>query len=534
MSAVTSHARVDVRGAIELVKRGRPPTSTELQALGFSSMDDLVQALADRLKVPKLRLTGLELAPALADVLPRAQAEKLRVIPVAASAEEVTLATDDATRMDVFDWLGKELHREIVVVVATPAEIDDALARLYRGGTAAPVVANDVDVAEVSPEDIDRASDFVDRLMAQAIEAKASDLHVEAGAHGTVVRMRIDGVLRVVETRPKDPHVAIVSRIKVLAQLDIAQHHVPQDGRMKLRGMDVRVSVLPTQHGEKVVCRILDSTRAARPLAMLDFEAEDLAIFLEMIRQPYGLLLVTGPTGSGKSTTLYGAINDIRSDEINIVTVEDPIEYQLPGINQVQVNAKRGLTFASALRSILRQDPNVVLVGEMRDRETGAIAAEAALTGHLVLSTLHTNDAAEAVTRLVEMGIEPHAFAPALVGVVAQRLLRRVCTECTERYRPDALEVATLGLSELPVGTTFARGRGCRACHGTGYRGRTAIREILPGSDSVPRAILARVSTAEIREEASRHGFRNLRFAALRKLFAGVTTTAEVMRLTRS
>jgi type IV pilus assembly protein PilB len=517
---------------MDLLRRRKAATDEELRAAGFPDIEELVQAVADRMKVPRLRLGTLDLGSALTHALPRARAEKLRMVPVAIAPGEITFATDDVTRTDVFAWLAKELALNVLIVAATPAEVDEALARLYRSR---PIQVDDEAAqATVSAADIDRASELVERLIGDAIDAGASDLHIEASENGTVVRIRVDGVLRTLDVRPKDPHAAIVSRIKILAMLDIAQRHTPQDGRMQVQGADIRVSTLPTHYGEKAVCRILDSTRVALPLAALDFEAEDLAVFLEMIRQPYGLLLVTGPAGSGKSTTLYGAINDIRSEQVNICTIEDPIEYQLPGINQVQVNTKRGLTFASALRSILRQDPNVILVGEMRDRETGTTAAEAALTGHLVLSTLHTNDAAEAVTRLVELGIEPHTFAPALIGIVAQRLVRRVCPECTERYRPDALELATLGLGELPAGATFARGRGCSYCSGTGHRGRTAIRELLPGTESIRRAILAGAATAEIRREAARQGFRNLRFAALRKLFAGTTSTGEVLRLTRS
>jgi type IV pilus assembly protein PilB len=330
----------------------------------------------------------------------------------------------------------------------------------------------------------------------------------------------------------------VVSRIKVLANLDIAVHHVPQDGRIKIKhgkaDVDLRVSILPTFWGEKVVCRVLDNRRAALPLDELGFSAEERAKFDRMIQSPHGLVLVTGPTGSGKSTTLYAALNAVRSPELNVVTVEDPVEYMLPGINQVQVNVKRGLTFAGSLRSILRQDPDVNLVGDIRDHETGVTAAEAALTGHLVLTSLHTNDALTAITRLTEMGVEPHLVAPSLVGVVAQRLVRRVCTECTERHVPDAAEIAALGLPELPADFYLVRGKGCSACHRTGYRGRIAVRELLEIDDTL-RALIARgAGVDELRAHANANGFQSMRKAASRMLVTHQTSAREVLRVTRS
>jgi type II secretory ATPase GspE/PulE/Tfp pilus assembly ATPase PilB-like protein len=327
-----------------------------------------------------------------------------------------------------------------------------------------------------------------------------------------------------------------VSRIKVLANLDISIRHVPQDGRIKLPtgggSIDLRVSVLPTYWGEKVVCRVLDNQRAVLSLDKLGFEAAHRRDFLRMAQSPHGLVLVTGPTGSGKSTTLYAALNAVMSPDVNVVTVEDPIEYQIQGINQVPVNPKRGLTFASALRSILRQDPDVILVGEIRDHETGVIAAEAALTGHLVMTSLHTNDAVGAITRLTEIGIPPYLVAPSLLGVVAQRLVRRVCTGCAEHYEPAADELEAVDLPNVPPGTTVVRGRGCEACHGSGYAGRFAVREVLQVTDKM-RAQIARGATADqLSELADADGFKTMRFAALRAWLAGTTTTREVMRLT--
>ena len=320
--------------------------------------------------------------------------------------------------------------------------------------------------------------------------------------------------------------------------MDIAIHHAPQDGRIKLPlaagEIDLRVSVLPTYWGEKVVCRLLDNRRAAQPLEAIGFDHQQRAMFLEMVRSSYGLVLVTGPTGSGKSTTLYAALNAVRDPEVNVVTVEDPIEYQIGGINQVQVAPKRGLTFASALRSILRQDPDVILVGEVRDQETAHLAAEAALTGHLVLTSMHTNDAISSVTRLLELGVEPYLIAPSLVGVVAQRLVRTVCVACATFSEPDAAELAQVGLTAAPPGTRVAHAHGCAACHQTGYSGRTAIRELLPIDDKLRALISQRADTEMMRAAAIASGFKTLRFHALRLWLAGTTTTRELIRVTRA
>jgi type IV pilus assembly protein PilB len=467
--------------------------------------------------------------------VPRHIAERHRVLAVLASPQEVTVATFDPTQIELLDWIARELKRGVTTVIASPQEIDRALRRVYDPKTQGPMV----EAAEenVSQEALLEATQIVDRIITGAVDQRASDIHVEAAEGETLVRYRSDGVLRHVDTRPGELHAAIVSRIKVLAQLDISVRAIPQDGRIKIKrpagDIDLRVSILPTYWGEKVCCRILDNTKAALPLDALGFESAQRAIFERMIRVPYGLILVTGPTGSGKSTTLYAALNAVRSPETNVTSVEDPVEYQLPGINQVQVNVKRGLTFAGALRSILRQDPDVILIGEIRDHETGVIAAEAALTGHLVMSSLHTNDAASAVTRLTEMGVEPYLVAPALVGVVAQRLMRKVCSVCIEEYAPDDTERTALGLPELPARVRFKRGRGCDSCQRTGYRGRFAVRELLEVDDELRARIAQGALTDEIRGHAAQRGFKSMRHQALKRLFAGETTSREVMRVTR-
>lgn len=517
--------------ALDILRRRRLAPPDEIRAAGFPHLEALVEAVAHRLRMPRARLAELPISTAATALLRRADAERHGLLVVAATPAEVTVATADPARFELFDWLGRELRRAVVVVLAPRTEIDAATEKAYGAlerGVAAAEAARD---ASPSAAEIERAAAFVDRLLARAIEHGASDVHVEPTASGTVVRVRVDGVLRAATVRATDSHASIVSRLKVLAQLDIAQRHAPQDGRFAIGSVDVRLSVMPVVHGEKACLRLLDTQRGVPPLSELGFEREELARFLRMIRRPHGLVLVTGPTGSGKTTTLHAALRELPCDELNVVTIEDPVEHQLPGVSHIQVNPRRGLSFANALRSILRQDPDVIMVGEIRDRDTGALASEAALTGHLVLSSLHTGDAAEAVTRLGEMGVEPFALAPALVGVVAQRLLRRVCTACRELYVPDAAEVAALGLPSLPEATAFARGRGCARCHGSGYAGRVAVREVLETTEVVRRLVLDRAPPAAIREAAGTAGFRPMRHAALRRLFSGVTSSAELLRV---
>jgi type IV pilus assembly protein PilB len=521
------------RVPIELL-RERTPSPQALGKAGFQTVEQLYDAVAVQFRHPRLVLDPVELSLDLVNLIPQATATKHRIVPVFAAPDELSIAVSDPTQLQLFDFLARQHRRNLTVVVATPGEIERAQKRLYEQRRA-PAVDEDVDVSQ---EQLAAASFVVNALIAGAIEQRASDIHVEATERETIVRYRIDGALRQVEARPIEQHAAIVSRIKVLANLDIAIHHSPQDGRIKLPNaagdVDLRVSILPTYWGEKVVCRLLDNRRAVLPLDAIGFDAAQQRQFMEMIRAPYGLVLVTGPTGSGKSTTLYAALNAVRDPEVNVVSVEDPVEYQIGGINQVQIAPKRGLTFPSALRSILRQDPDVILVGEVRDHETGVLAAEAALTGHLVLTSLHTNDAISSVTRLLELGVAPYLVAPSLIGVVAQRLVRTVCKACREDYVPDAEELSALGLPGVPAGTRVARAHGCSACHGSGYVGRTAVRELLTVDDEIRLMITRGAATDEIRAAAFAKGFRTMRFHALRLWLAGITTTRELIRVTRA
>ena len=534
MSSVVATRPVPARRIPVELLRDRNLSAAALGRVGCATFEELAEAVASQFQLPRLAIDTIEIAPELVPLVSRTLAEKHRIVPVFASTQELTIATCNPAELDLFDWLGRELKRSITVVIATAAEIQRAQRRLYDRHTA---VSTETDHdANVSNQAIAEASPIVSGIIAAAMKQHASDIHIEATERGTVVRFRIDGVLRAVESRPIELHSAIVSRVKVLANLDISIRHVPQDGRIKFvtggGTIDLRVSILPTYWGEKVVCRLLDNTRAVQSLEVLGFEAEHRRAFLKMVEAPYGLVLVTGPTGSGKSTTLYAGLNAAMSPDLNVVTVEDPIEYQLAGINQVPVNPRRGLTFANALRSILRQDPDVILIGEIRDQETAVIAAEAALTGHLVLSSLHTNDAIGAVIRLTEMGVPPYLVAPSLLGIVAQRLVRKICKTCTEFYEPTADELAGLGLPNVPAGTRVARGRGCVDCHGTGYAGRFAVRALLAVDDRLRAAIAREAGADEIRSLAAASGFKTMRFAALRAWLSGLTTSREVVRLT--
>jgi type IV pilus assembly protein PilB len=377
---------------------------------------------------------------------------------------------------------------------------------------------------------------FVNLIVSQAIQDHASDIHIEPGEHEVRVRYRIDGVLHEMQSAPKAIQNGVISRLKIMSDIDIAERRKPQDGRMSVshagRKIDLRVATLPTVWGEKIVMRILDNTTTEMSLESLNLLPHNFEMYRRSYTKPYGMILVTGPTGSGKSTTLYTTLNTVSKPEINVITVEDPVEYRMPGINQVQVNPKAGLTFASALRSILRSDPDVVLLGEIRDHETAQIAIEAALTGHLVLSTLHTNDAPSAVTRLTEMDIEPFLVGSALDCVVAQRLARKLCERCKAPIEPDAERLANIGfpVAALDAGQLFAP-VGCQACSHTGYRGRMALHEVMPITEEIERLTVAHASSAEIGRVAREQGMLTLREDGWAKSLAGWTSVDEVLRV---
>ncbi len=528
------------------------PLGKYLVESGYVPEGAALAALARQFNLPVMDLDDVEIQEALLEKVPEEVCRRYRLVPLFAIGDEVTVAVSDPTLIEAIDLVGGLVKGPVQPVLASETQIVKAIADQYGSGdddgrddivTLSRLEVDAVE-GEADIESLRRAGEeapiikLVDKVLKLAVREGASDIHIEPGEDHLLVRFRVDGVLQKRFGFSMRLAPAVVSRVKILSDLDISERQRPQDGRIQLkmgsRELEFRVSVLPVYYGEKVVMRILDRASVRVGLGDLGFSEHNLDLFQAMIRQPNGIVLVTGPTGSGKSTTLYAALNGINSIERNIVTVEDPVEYQIPLINQVAVNAKRGLTFAGALRSILRQDPDIVMVGEIRDPETGQIAGEAALTGHLVLSTLHTNDAPSAVTRLVEMGVAPFLLAPTLIGVLAQRLVRRVCPQCRETYEPTPAEIREAGAEAVAGRVPFYRGKGCGYCGGSGYKGRTGIHEVLRVDETIRQLITERASTSQIRRAALRTGLRDLRFDGLRKAVAGVTSLEEVIRVTKA
>jgi general secretion pathway protein E len=486
--------------------------------------------------------------------LPYAFAKRHGVISARALDEGFELWVRPGVRAGVLAEVQRALGRPLSVRELAPEAFDAALARAYeRGASHAAEIVTDLDSSPdlaVLAENLPRIADLleseddapivrlINALFSQAVRENASDIHIEAFERRSVVRFRRDGMLRDVLEPPQAAHGVIVSRIKIMARLDIAEKRQPQDGRIALRlggrSVDVRVSILPTAHGERVVLRLLDKQAGRLDLTGLGMADTTLATLRDLIRQPHGIILVTGPTGSGKTTTLYAVLGQLDAKHTNIVTVEDPIEYDLDGVGQTQVNPRIDLTFARALRAILRQDPDVVMIGEIRDLETAQIAVQASLTGHLVLATLHTNDAAGAVVRLVDMGIEPFLVASSLLGVLAQRLVRRLCPACRRGHAPDAAERTLLanGNGGDAIGE-LQTANGCEACAFTGYQGRTGIFELLLVDDESRRLIHERASEADLREHARRGGMKGLREDGMRWVRSGDTSLEEVLRVSR-
>ena len=460
--------------------------------------------------------------------------KKERLIPLSEDENSVTVATDNPFNYEglkKLEWFFSKPVRPVVVPF-------DEITNFFSSGD---LTSEEARVQESYGEDLltveeeAPAVQFINEILTLAVRVRASDIHFEPFRDRMRVRLRVDGVLKTVRELPASKVPPVISRLKIMANLDIAEKRLPQDGRIMVRlggkEIDIRVSTLPTYFGERVVLRLLSKESILYSTKELGLLPDDYQIFSQLIKTPHGIILVTGPTGSGKTTTLYAALSEINREEINIITVEDPVEYQLEGISQVQVRPEIGLTFASALRSILRQDPDVIMVGEIRDRETAEIATQAALTGHLVFSTLHTNDAPSSITRLIDMGIEPFLVASSVIGVVAQRLVRKVCPYCKEPYTPTPQELKDLGLTDFTG--SFYRGRGCEHCMGTGYLGRTAIYEILSLDKEVKRLILEGRDSDEIKEFAVSRDMRTLRQDGAQKVKMGITTPEEVLRVTR-
>jgi type IV pilus assembly protein PilB len=522
----------------------------------FVTDQDMAFSMGRCLNTPPINLGKLRIPEEILMLVPREMAKKNKLVPIARLNGKLFVAMADPTNVLAVDDVKRRVQLEVVPMIATEKAVNDVLAGGQGGGANMSDVlkqvaedaaaAGEVEVQKAKNEeiDIDRlASDtedapvikIVNLILVQAIKEKASDIHIEPFQRTLKLRYRIDGELVQAESPPKALQLAITSRIKILAGLNIAERRVPQDGRFRIKvigkEVDLRVSILPTAHGEKIVIRILDKAALTGSVDQMGMDDGTLQKFKKAIDAPHGMILVTGPTGSGKTTTLYSVLQELNNPQYNIVTVEDPIEYELAGINQVSVRADIGLDFSSALRSILRQDPDIVMVGEIRDNETADIAVKAALTGHQVLSTLHTNDAAGAITRLDDMGIEPFLISSSVIMACAQRLVRRICTNCRDEFLPEPEIFERLGMTPTE-GTVFYHGSGCDRCKNRGYLGRVALIEALPVSETIRRLIIKRASSAVVKNQAVSEGMKTLRMVGIDKAMEGITTLEEVWRVT--
>jgi type IV pilus assembly protein PilB len=539
--------------AQEEAKRTGRRLGAALSQLGYVDDQELTQLLAKQYSLPSIDLADFDIDPDVLQLVPKHEALKHMVIPVNRAGGTLIVAMSDPSNIYAIDELKFLTQYHIEPVVAAESAIEAAIARYYETGPDLDemIGALDEEVDYTASEEED--ANVVDlenqagqapvvklcnAILLSAIKKGASDIHIEPYEKSMRVRYRIDGILHEEMRPPLKLRNAITSRMKIMSSLDIAERRLPQDGRIKLKigkdkEMDFRVSVLPGLFGEKIVLRLLDKSNLQLDMTKLGFERKPLDDFQSAIKKPYGMVLVTGPTGSGKTTTLYSALAELNSPDTNISTAEDPVEFNLHGINQVQMHDEIGLNFATALRSFLRQDPDTIMVGEIRDFETAEIAVKAALTGHLVLSTLHTNDAPSTVSRLLNMGVEPFLVTASLNLVLAQRLARRICAECKEpaEKHPDALR--RMGMSEDQIASaTIYRGRGCRTCNEMGYKGRVALYEVMPFNDDLKELVLQGASAAEIKAEMIRGGVASLRIAGLNKILEGVTTPEEVLRTT--
>src|SRR5450432_3210232 len=518
----------------------------------FVTEQDMVISMGRCLDTPPINLSKVRIPEEILDLVPKDMARAYKLAPICKLGNKLFVAMADPLNVLALDDLRQRTKLEIVPMITTERSVTEALSGVSGAGAAMEQVLKDAaqDAANVEEVKVNREEIDLDRLavesedapvvkivnliLVQALKEKASDIHLEPFEKQFKLRYRVDGALIEASSPPKALQLPIASRIKILAGLDIAERRLPQDGRFRIRvsgkEVDLRISILPTVYGEKIVIRILDKSSLSGSLEQMGLDEGTLGQFRKAIDAPHGMILVTGPTGSGKTTTLYTVLQELNNPDYNIVTVEDPIEYQLQGVNQVAVKSEIGLDFASALRSILRQDPDIVMIGEIRDNETADIAVKAALTGHQVLSTLHTNDAAGAITRLDDMGIEPFLISTSVILSCAQRLVRRICPNCREEFRPEPEMLAKLGMEE--DGTTFYHGVGCDRCKRRGYLGRAAILEVLPVSETIRRLIIKRASSAVIKNQAVSEGMKTLRMVGIDKAREGITTLEEVCRVT--
>jgi len=546
--------------ALQEQKGSNDKLGSILVKLSFVTEENLIAFLSRQYGIQSITLSQLDIDPDILKLVPEQIARKYEVLPVKLQGNTLTLAMGDPTNVFALDDVGFMTNLQVIPAVASQAAIRQAIDRSYdsKGGGIADIVsemegaAADVELVEGDEEaaaskvdvfELKESADeapvvrLINMILVDAIRRGASDIHLEPYEKVFRVRFRVDGVLHEIMTPPKRLEAALTSRVKIMASLDIAERRLPQDGRIKLRfnqrEIDFRVSTLPTIYGEKTVMRILDKDSLQLDLTMLGFDSWSLEQFTKAIHNPYGMILITGPTGSGKTTTLYSAIHTINSPDINIMTAEDPVEYNLRGVNQVQINEEIGRTFASALRAFLRQDPDVILVGETRDLETAQIGIRAALTGHLVLTTLHTNDCPSTVARLLDMGIPPFLVSSSLTLILAQRLGRKVCKDCKQPY--DADEETLVPYGHVPQGLgkiSFYKGKGCATCNFTGMKGRIAIYEVMPVNQDIRDLIIRNAPAVEIGEAAQRQGMKTLRQNALQKVIEGGMTIEEVLRVT--
>jgi type IV pilus assembly protein PilB len=540
-------SEAQVREAADLaVQRGSTPLEVLVDS-GVVDRKEVVRTAAASAGLTYVDLSDFTVNTGAAALLPPDFARRSNVLPLDWEDGELVVAVGirQAGNIELKDDLTRLTKSRIRFAVAGRSDIEAKINQVYRAEGEMQELTSDL-VEDDAAEDLANFTEvsaeapvvrFVNLLITQAITDRASDIHIEPTEHDLRVRYRIDGVLQDAHRSPKNIQNGVISRLKIMAEMNIAERRVPQDGRLSVshqgRKIDLRIATLPTVWGEKVVARILDTSNTRMGLEDLGFSDENFARFHESYSKPYGMILATGPTGSGKSTTLYATLNLLNRPEVNVITVEDPVEYRLSGINQVQTNVRAGLTFASALRSILRSDPDIVLIGEIRDHETAQIAIEAALTGHLVLSTLHTNDAPSAVTRLVEMGIEPFLVGSAIDAVLAQRLCRSLCERCKEPYEPQRQDLLDIGFpwedgADLP---TLYRPGGCNKCAGTGYRGRMALHEVMTVTEEIERLAVARASTDDIGRAARAQGMTTLRDDGWLKVLAGSTSIEEILRV---
>ncbi|WP_235341730.1 GspE/PulE family protein [Bifidobacterium boum] len=525
------------------------PDDTESEETGVvdeQTERDKAMDLARHMSLPFVDLDEYQVDPSVVNMVPDDLCRRSKLLPISIINGRLALAMAKPNDFAAIDDISASTGMQVIPMVATASQVQAAISRFLRANAELNEISHEVaasakkivDTSNDEEEDVSPVARFVNLLINQAIDDNCSDIHIEPQEDGLEVRYRIDGVLHVFQKAPKAMIQGVISRIKVMADLDIGERRKPQDGRITVRhagkSVDLRVATLPTVWGETVVMRILSTPAGNLKVEDLNFSKRNFEVFQKAYSRPYGMVLVTGPTGSGKSTTLYATLGDVAKPEINIITVEDPVEFRMRGINQVQVNNKAGLTFAAALRSILRADPDVVLIGEIRDQETATIAIEASLTGHLVLSTLHTNDAPSAVTRLSEMGVEPFLVSSSLAAVMAQRLARRLCKRCRKEDKATPAELAMMGIpykpgDELP---TVWRPVGCRECSNTGYKGRVAIQQVM-GVDTTMEELIAKGATSlEIEEAAKANGMTSLREDGWAKALAGITSVEEVLRVT--